>query len=625
MEADKLGRLITINKTQNLMRNIHHNVYNNPTGAITQSLAELMAPLPPALKESFDRGDNGFVYSRSHACKLLAAYGFTHRAVETRARYDTIALLAFGCLLVTLVKEFKLGPDRIVNTDETGITQGCKIPKSYTRGVEAPKLSTTSDVKRRLTAILTIAMNGDFYTPYLIIKGKHDEAKKHNAINYMLNEALDVFKFDSQYTLLTRSEHEERERAIKLMEQMNATGAQTKATGASHNKNTTVLSATSSSNTVLESDDDLGFSDSSDNEESDSPAPSSRKRRKKDDEPDDDDYDVCGGDDFAPELKVKDGKVNLENIFTEDECEAFEKAIKERYLASLALDTSRQARHNKNKVINISWSEFPVDDTLFTFFTEILNDVGIEQYNQEYCELASDLESLLLNDANGLEDFLKSFLFQVKKLCPNCPQQVLNILKSITSLPQACEYIINAFNEDHIVNIKEYRDDKPQSKSSDIWLAKHHNAWTTEPTLRECLNTTVFPRTQQLQGEYLYLMDNFSCHRRPDIMKSITTNKGILLFFPANCTSLLQPLDLRPNAHVKQPMTSINGYRHDACEEAGGRIAHLYDRHRMMLNIGYSCNLVSRPVVISGFRLMLENLLSTVTKIKETPDNKSKI
>jgi hypothetical protein len=53
---------------------------------------------------------------------------------------------------------------------------------------------------------------------------------------------------------------------------------------------------------------------------------------------------------------------------------------------------------------------------------------------------------------------------------------------------------------------------------------------------------------------WLLLIDVFWAHRAPEFISWLKTNfkTAILLFVPANCTPVLQPLDVHFNAYWKQ-------------------------------------------------------------------------
>jgi len=73
--------------------------------------------------------------------------------------------------------------------------------------------------------------------------------------------------------------------------------------------------------------------------------------------------------------------------------------------------------------------------------------------------------------------------------------------------------------------------------------------------IRHVFETPVPPDTipVSIDGyESVLLLDNVKSHTRPDVLECFTDNKVHAIFFPANCTPLVQPLDHSLNADFKR-------------------------------------------------------------------------
>ena len=94
----------------------------------------------------------------------------------------------------------------------------------------------------------------------------------------------------------------------------------------------------------------------------------------------------------------------------------------------------------------------------------------------------------------------------------------------------------------------------------DIYHTESHwsNQHTIQRFIKEVLQPWVVQHKKRLNlGEdqkSLVLMDVFKAHRTPNVAEVLQENNFITLFVPANCTSELQPLDVRGNAALKSDL-----------------------------------------------------------------------
>lgn len=131
------------------------------------------------------------------------------------------------------------------------------------------------------------------------------------------------------------------------------------------------------------------------------------------------------------------------------------------------------------------------------------------------------------------------------------------------------------------------------------------------------------PSPSEFTDVKLLLLDNFSAHRSGPLSTLCDLNHTILLFFPANMTWFLQPLDLTINLVIKAAVRRLTySITNHKIFYADHDFTHLnsYERH-VMQNI-HAFNQVKKSSIINGFNTMFSNLLKTLREIKENHLNK---
>ena len=83
--------------------------------------------------------------------------------------------------------------------------------------------------------------------------------------------------------------------------------------------------------------------------------------------------------------------------------------------------------------------------------------------------------------------------------------------------------------------------------------------WSNQFTIQRFVRTLLRPWVEKYKKEMnlpkeqksLVLMDVYKAHRTPNVGEILQANNFLTLYIPANCTSELQPLDVRGNAAFK--------------------------------------------------------------------------
>lgn len=114
------------------------------------------------------------------------------------------------------------------------------------------------------------------------------------------------------------------------------------------------------------------------------------------------------------------------------------------------------------------------------------------------------------------------------------------------------------------------------------------------------------------------LLDNFSTHRNGDLDALCHSYRTLLLFFPANMTWFLQPLDLTVNLVVKSIIRkitcNITNYKVHNPDEDFSYFNKM--ERRVMQNI-FAFNQVKVSTIVNGFNTMFSNLLNVLEDISK--------
>ena len=97
----------------------------------------------------------------------------------------------------------------------------------------------------------------------------------------------------------------------------------------------------------------------------------------------------------------------------------------------------------------------------------------------------------------------------------------------------------------------------PKSNLPPDWSVTHSkNRWSNEETTIEYLNDIIIPYVEAIRCDVgdkpaLLILDNFKGHSTDAVINLLEANNIHTCFLPANCTDLLQPMDLSVNKPVK--------------------------------------------------------------------------
>ena len=99
----------------------------------------------------------------------------------------------------------------------------------------------------------------------------------------------------------------------------------------------------------------------------------------------------------------------------------------------------------------------------------------------------------------------------------------------------------------------------PTVKFPKGWFIDHTSShWSTENSTNRYIDSVFLPYLDKLQPnpnqKALLLMDVFAVHHCESIRRKLLANNILTMFVPANCTSLLQPIDLLGNDYLKREM-----------------------------------------------------------------------
>lgn len=521
-------------------------------------------------------------------------------------------MLAFMCILLTLIVELDLDASQFVNMDETGIFYATIIARVFAKSSAEAKVASNSDECKRLTKVSCQRGDGTILPTLLITKGA---PKTREFVQYMHDNDLNPYLFDVEYEL----------EQVKKPNPNHSGDSPSRKRKADEDKTTHVKRDRKGTSTTP-----AGKLSAPDN------TPSKTKNRKAPKQVEDETDDIDGDmDETAAATNVEDGvyfgispdERRLHDLTVTKGVVSLEKSFSETVFASGVTYTIElinahakaagvnSDKRSPTKTKDRSIPTVALDDKNMPFFVQGFRRAAIDSGNEDEQDKVDQLESMLYKKCPQSIDFKSYFAFQVRKLAKFLPTKVTDILSTLITYDHVKDYISQYIDHPRVVAAFSHTPVEEQVKLTSFYHYKQDNAWATEPSVKFAVENCIAKEMKSTKKPWILMMDNFSAHRKASVTKVVRENGGIVLFFPAYCTSLLQPLDLLTNALLKKYLGRINLTRYNQYKTNKSMPVYLRNHDRQMMNVMYAWSRISTRVVTGGFKLMYKNMKKTFDEL----------
>lgn len=616
---DKKGVPLTLPTTQAIIRNAYMKLAKSEFSASSECYDTLAARMSDQDAEDFDAGKKGPIFSSSFVCKYLKSLEYTRKSVLTKSSYNINAYIAFIYMLLHIIISEKLEPSQILNLDETGVFFAMAILWAYTKNGKNQLVAKEKDEKKRMTVLLTIAMNGVKFAATCITKSLAKKRKftqntfpdEANASNFDVNYSptkIDVkVKSSSTKSVSAKKRKTEVKPSANVTVQLSDTRTSTRYTSRVHNNQN-------------DSDYEDSENDSDSEDEENSPLHSLVEEYE-----DDPDFDDAMNDDEFPDLaifgniRIKDDLLDIKKLFSESN--VLDEFL-EIYNHQLSLKNPRVERQSGKRpataICTRLHNDVNIKSAHFSIFLSSLQALARNRTSEVLFDLALYLESLKDNgDVNNTVN-LAMIKYHAAKLCVSKTVDPGSLFTHFKDHHEVISAIDEMMSSPYIENLLNHPPTQPQEKMTSVYSTQHSNAWATAESLIPAISETVL-NAPHLQGKpFLLTMDNFSCHHDKQLLDEIKESGGTILFLPPNSTNELQPLDLRTNADFKAKLKRTYHLRYLEYLNKK-RPDYLQSNDRQELNVLQAWNEVSPAVVRGGFTQMFTNIRAMVEELKLLP------